>query len=450
MGGAVSSGRNNNHLIDNLVDNDYIHTIMVERVFRAIDRAEYMLQEYRCEAYKDQAWRHQHYHLSAPCIYSEALEGLRLRPGLSFLNLGSGTGYLSTMAGLILGSNGVNHGVEYHEDVIKYAYTKLEEFKKYSGAIDEFDFCEPQFMQGNCLALALTRRYDRIYVGASCPEQYDDFLKSFLKVGGIMIMPFRDSLMQVLRVSESSYHVCPLIPVTFAMLILPKTNNPEPQELLDIQPLSLQQMCRNKIRNILRENVNEDVPNIKFHRSKMFSHLKRYHKIHDKDMADFEYTSLVNRQSCDEDDKFPEAKKKKRCDDKTVRRRRRRDNSDSGDSSSSDMETNENAEEHLLRPTLNYFASPSFIFDWNINLSEHSDEEEVEEEEEEQQQSNEFRDVLCSDENSCNSCTDEGESEEDHPVRRMIESPYTPLMREKIDELPLPGMLKEFLNYNRV
>ena len=34
------------------------------------------------------------------------MESLKLEKGLSFLNLGSGTGYLSTMAGLLLGAHG--------------------------------------------------------------------------------------------------------------------------------------------------------------------------------------------------------------------------------------------------------------------------------------------------------------------------------------------------------
>jgi protein-L-isoaspartate O-methyltransferase len=103
MGGAVSAGENNEELVDNLVEAEYIKTPGVERVFRAVDRGDYYLPEHKDSAYKDLAWKHGNIHLSAPCIYAEVLEALCLGPGMSFLNLGSGTGYLSTMAGLILG-----------------------------------------------------------------------------------------------------------------------------------------------------------------------------------------------------------------------------------------------------------------------------------------------------------------------------------------------------------
>ncbi|VVC98591.1 unnamed protein product [Leptidea sinapis] len=167
MGGAVSSGRDNNELVDNLVNGHYIRTRKVENVFRALDRADYMTPEARDQAYKDLAWRNGPLHLSSPCIYSEVMEGLELRTGLSFLNVGSGTGYLSTMAGLIIGSTGISHGVENNPAVVEYAVKKLCQFIEKCAALDDFDFCEPKFYCGNGLCLApLQSGYDRVYCEA--------------------------------------------------------------------------------------------------------------------------------------------------------------------------------------------------------------------------------------------------------------------------------------------
>lgn len=105
MGGFVSTGEDNDDLVDNLVESTYISNPLIEKIFRAVDRADYYLPECRDDAYKDVAWKYGNLHLSAPCIYSEVMESLKLKAGLSFLNLGSGTGYLSTMAGLILGKS---------------------------------------------------------------------------------------------------------------------------------------------------------------------------------------------------------------------------------------------------------------------------------------------------------------------------------------------------------
>ena len=50
-----------------------------------VDRADYMIfnddEEDRLEAYEDHAWRRGTLHLSAPCIYTRALEALKLNEG---------------------------------------------------------------------------------------------------------------------------------------------------------------------------------------------------------------------------------------------------------------------------------------------------------------------------------------------------------------------------------
>lgn len=104
MGGSVSSGQNNDELIDNLVEGSLIKTNNIERVFRCIDRGLFFLPDFKERAYRDLAWREGYLHISAPCVYSKVMENLELKEGLTFLNIGSGTGYLSSMAGLILGT----------------------------------------------------------------------------------------------------------------------------------------------------------------------------------------------------------------------------------------------------------------------------------------------------------------------------------------------------------
>ena len=54
-----------------------------------IDRADYMIftdeEDDRLEAYEDHAWRRGTLHLSAPCIYTRALEALKLDKGILHL-----------------------------------------------------------------------------------------------------------------------------------------------------------------------------------------------------------------------------------------------------------------------------------------------------------------------------------------------------------------------------
>ncbi len=103
---------------------------------------------------------------------------------MSFLNVGSGTGYLSTMAGLILGRNGVNHGIEVHPEVVDYARSRLNAFVTSQAAVDLYEFCEPRFVVGNCMDISKStpNRYDRIYCGAACPESDLQVITDLLKV----------------------------------------------------------------------------------------------------------------------------------------------------------------------------------------------------------------------------------------------------------------------------
>jgi len=88
-------------------------------------------------AHSDQPLKEGNVHISAPHIYGSALQELDLIPNssTSFLNIGSGTGYVSCIAAQILGPNALNYGVELHDDVIDHCKAALGRWK--SSTIEE-------------------------------------------------------------------------------------------------------------------------------------------------------------------------------------------------------------------------------------------------------------------------------------------------------------------------
>ena len=63
-------------------------------------------------AHSDQPLKEGRVHISAPHIYASAIEALDLVPNssTSFLNIGSGTGYVSCIVAEILGCNSLHYG----------------------------------------------------------------------------------------------------------------------------------------------------------------------------------------------------------------------------------------------------------------------------------------------------------------------------------------------------
>uniref|UniRef100_A0A8D8W406 Protein-L-isoaspartate O-methyltransferase domain-containing protein 2 n=1 Tax=Cacopsylla melanoneura TaxID=428564 RepID=A0A8D8W406_9HEMI len=268
MGGSVSAGHSNAELVYNLATQHAASkSSLVEQLMLGVDRRAYFLPDFEHFAYQDLAWKHNLIHLSAPVIYWEVLDQLQLKPGLSFLNLGSGTGYLSTMAGLILGPNGINHGVELHQEVIDFAVDKLEQFKQQSESMDRYEFCEPRFVQGNCLYLPPdVRQYDRVYVGAACPEDKETYMKNLLKVGGILVMPFRDYLVQIKRVGPNQFKTTRSMQVAFSSLQDPPVESggaPVPHaKLPELHPRDLRDLARVQIRQLLRKSCETECPEV--------------------------------------------------------------------------------------------------------------------------------------------------------------------------------------------
>jgi protein-L-isoaspartate O-methyltransferase len=125
-------------------------------------------------------------------MYGAALEALDLQENssMSFLNVGSGTGYMNSIVAVILGPYSTNYGIEIHQDVVDHCEGAIARWKDvYLGKLPHFEL-----IHGNALNISMDEGealvgFDRIYVGASISRNNLSALTSLLKPGGILVGP---------------------------------------------------------------------------------------------------------------------------------------------------------------------------------------------------------------------------------------------------------------------
>uniref|UniRef100_A0A914XUK3 Uncharacterized protein n=1 Tax=Panagrolaimus superbus TaxID=310955 RepID=A0A914XUK3_9BILA len=264
MGANQSLGTNNSEFVDSLVDISSIETPEVEFVFRLIDREKFFPPSGKSDAYKEGAWKgtdsnEPPIHISAPGIYTNIMENFDLKKRMSFLNIGSGSGYLSSMVGFVIGSLGVNHGIEVNADIIKFANETKERFIN-DAVISGFDWCPPEYYCGNAFNIKTDMKYDRIYCGARVPDgERLRFLK-LLKIDGVCIMPYGGVFQRIRRASEKTFLCREISNVEFGDMIRPTTS----EEIKEIEyvelpfatfPRSLFDITRASIRQNVRDVV---------------------------------------------------------------------------------------------------------------------------------------------------------------------------------------------------
>lgn len=158
-------------------------------------------------AHSDQPLKEGNLHLSAPHMNAAAIEALSLVPhsSLSFLNVGSGTGYMSCIVAEILGPNSLHVGVELHDDVILHCKESVARWKTNSHVneekdgrfvfhFEEDDIADIQIFKGNGLTISTSHGegvvgFDRIYVGAAVSRADLANITSLLSPGGILVGP---------------------------------------------------------------------------------------------------------------------------------------------------------------------------------------------------------------------------------------------------------------------
>mmetsp|Transcript_15719 Transcript_15719/g.23403 ORF Transcript_15719/g.23403 Transcript_15719/m.23403 type:complete len:342 (-) Transcript_15719:240-1265(-) len=192
----------NDEMINQLISLKVIKSKEISDSFFQVDRKLFLPSELHEEAYFDQPLKHLSYHQSAVHIYVMCLEHLELKRGNSFLNLGSGTGYLSSLAAIQCGWGSVHHGIETDKNLVKFSN---ESFEKVSEGKKRL-FAEVEFFEGDVFGLDASKcmHYDKIYIGAACPISRVKEILNLLAIGGVLVAPIGDLLIKVTRNDPST------------------------------------------------------------------------------------------------------------------------------------------------------------------------------------------------------------------------------------------------------
>ena len=190
----------------------------------------------RIGAYSDRPFKQGYVHISAPHMYATVLEHLELQPGHSFLNIGSGSGYFSCLAACLLGEGGLSHGIDINPTVVAHSKECCERWfnsilsRRAAGeaGLPTISREGVALVHGNCFDIDVSTavsscRYDRIYIGAGCPEDKKEFFFSLLSDSGIMVAPIDDSdcLVKIRRQCRNVYSVTHISRVHFTPLLQP-------------------------------------------------------------------------------------------------------------------------------------------------------------------------------------------------------------------------------------
>ena len=200
-------------LIQNLVKKGVLKTPAIIEAFKKIDRVGFLLPQYRAVSYSDQPFPIGHGQTnSQPTTVAFMLELLQPQPGDKILDVGSGSGWTTTLLAHIVGEQGRVVGVEIVPELVAFGKRNLS---KYDMSWADISPATP-----GIIGWPQEAPYDKILVSAA-PTQVPPGLLEQLEIGGRLVIPVINSIFKIDRVSEDNFDQKEFYGFNFVPLVAP-------------------------------------------------------------------------------------------------------------------------------------------------------------------------------------------------------------------------------------
>jgi protein-L-isoaspartate(D-aspartate) O-methyltransferase len=148
----------------------------LEKAFSEIDRRDFVLPDYKPEAYEDYALPIGHgATISQPTTVAFMLELLDVQEGADVLDVGSGSGYTTALLGILVGEKGNVLGIDLVPELVRMARE----------SISSYNFSHVRFEERATSGFK-ENVYDAILVSASA-QTIPHELSELLSEGGVMV-----------------------------------------------------------------------------------------------------------------------------------------------------------------------------------------------------------------------------------------------------------------------
>lgn len=185
------------HLIEKLIRENYLQTPQIIEAFYKIDRADFVLPDLKSEAYINaplpiglgQT-------ISQPLTVAFMLELLQPQKGDKILDVGSGSGWQSSMLAYIVGEKGKVVAIERIPELSEFGRNNSQKYR-----LENLRFIVGDGSKG----YNKEAPYDKIIVAAAAFEKIPEELKKQLKTNGRLVIPVENSIWLVVKREGEKY-----------------------------------------------------------------------------------------------------------------------------------------------------------------------------------------------------------------------------------------------------
>lgn len=180
-------------LVDYMILRGVLHTPRIINAFWDIDRKYFVSQPFSEHIYIDAPLPiGKNQTISQPSTVAFMLEQLAPKEGDNILDIGSGSGWTTSLLCHIVGEKGSVTGLERVDELVKQGKKNLA----------QFNFGSRCHIEKAGLELGIpNHQFDRILVSASADE-IPTVLFDQLKIGGILVVPVQNSIFRFEKISN--------------------------------------------------------------------------------------------------------------------------------------------------------------------------------------------------------------------------------------------------------